>query len=157
MFYKAVGARCNVPLLILFVLQGCATTPARFAGEQVRYERTFSADYDAVWSATMDALVTSGIHVKEENKETGEIYTEWVEEQPVDRGGLFFGVYWIERYRFIISVIREGESATRLTVLCLVEEKTKGGTRSLRWVMKKSSGELEQQLLDKIEKILANQ
>lgn len=161
-FYRAVETQNLaslrlLPILILFVVQGCATTPSRFAGDWVRYERTFPAGYDAVWSATMDALVAVSIHIKKENKETGEITTEWVEEQPIQMGGLLFGTYWIERYRFIISISRVSEKAARVTVLSLVQEKTKGGTRSLRWVGKKSSGEREKELLDKIEKILAAQ
>ena len=157
MFYKVAGARCNVPLLILFMLQGCAAMSAISTGGLVKYDRTFPAGYDAVWSATMDALVSVSIHIKKENKETGEITTEWVEEQPIQMGGLLFGTYWIERYRFIISISRVSEKVIRVTVLSLVQEKTKGGTRSLRWVGKKSSGEREGELLDKIEKILATQ
>lgn len=156
MFYKAVGARCNVPLLILFMLQGCATIPGTLTGDLVRHERNFPAAYDGVWTATMDAL--EGIHIKEANKEKGRIVTEWTEKPPIQKGtGLIIDTYWIERYRFSISITRESEKNTRLNVLCLVQEKTKGGTRSLRWVQKKSSGEREQQLLDKIEKILASQ
>ncbi|MGR3310577.1 MAG: hypothetical protein ACUZ77_07345 [Candidatus Brocadiales bacterium] len=146
-----------LPHLILFVSQGCATIPAGFTGNMVGYERTFSSGYNEVWAATMDALVIGSIHIKEENKETGEIRTEWVEEQPIGRGGLLLGVYWIEKYRFIISTSRASEKVTRVSVLCLVQEKTKGGSRSFRWERKKSSGEREQQLLNEIEKILASQ
>lgn len=154
MFLGAVNL--TLPHLILFMFLGCATTPTRFTGDLVSSERTFSAGYDAVWTATMDAL--EGVHVKKANKEKGKIFTEWVEEQPIQKGtGLIIDTYWIERYRFIISVSRESEKFTRMSVLCLVQEKTKGGTRSLSWVQKKSSGEREQQLLDKIERILANQ
>ncbi len=151
-FYGLIIPAC----FALFIFQGCATTPARFAGDMVSPERTFSAGYDAVWTATMDTL--EGVHVKKANKEKGKIFTDWVEEQPIQKGtGLVIDTYWIERYRFIISVSRESEKFTRMTVLCLVQEKTKGGARSLRWVQKKSSGEREQQFLDKIEKILASQ
>jgi hypothetical protein len=151
MFYGA-GALI-LPHLILFALQGCATIPASLTGDLSRYERTFSAGYNDVWTATMDAL--EGIHIKKADKDTGKILTDWVEEPPIPKGtGLVIDTYWIERFRFIISTFREGEQVTRLTVLCMVQEKTKGGTRSLRWVGKKSLGIREQQLLDKIEKIL---
>lgn len=142
--------------LILFVFHGCAATPGGFTGGLERHERAFSAGYDDVWTATMDAL--EGIHIKKANKEAGEIVTEWVEEQPIQKGtGIIIDTYWIERYRFNISISRESDKVTRLTVLCLVQEKTKGGARSLRWARKRSSGEREKQLLDKIEEILSSQ
>ena len=151
-FYGLITLAC----FTLFIFQGCAATPARFAGDWVHYERTFSAGYDAAWTATMDAL--EDVHVKKADKEKGKIITEWVEEQPIQKGtGLVIDTYWIERYRFIISFRRESEGVTRLTVLSHVQEKTKGGTRSLRWVQKKSSGVHEEELLDEIERILANQ
>lgn len=154
MFPGAVNL--TLPHLILFMFLGCTATPTRFMGEMASYKRTFSAGYDAVWTATMDAL--EGVHVKKADKETGKIVTEWVEGQPIQKGtGLVIDTYWIERYRFIISVSRESEKFTQVNVLSMVQEKTKGGTRSLRWVQKKSSGVYEEELLDEIERILANQ
>ena len=131
---------------------------AGFIGDLAVKEKTFSADYNAVWEATMDALTVGEVYIKEENKETGEIHTEWLEGPPIGRGsGLFIGTYWVERFQFIITISKASERATRVIVLCQVQEKTKGGTRSFRWESKKSSGEHEQQLLDKVGEILANQ
>lgn len=150
-FYRAVTL--TMASVIFFLLHGCSTMSTIFTGEQLKYTRTFSAGYDDVWAATMDAL--AGVSIKKANDEAGKLETEWVEERPMQKGtGLLVDTYWVERYRFIISTSRESEMVTRLSVLCLVQEKTKGGARSFNWVRKKSSGEREQQLLDKIDEIL---
>lgn len=122
-----------------------------------KYKKTFSVDFETVWSAALFSL--DDMPLEKVDKENGIITTGWVEgwSQRKARSILtnrFMDDYWKERYRITLFV--SGSSlASSVTVRSQVQEKPRGGSAAYRWERKKSSGEKEREILIKIEEILS--
>lgn len=121
-----------------------------------KYTRNFKVDFETMWSVVIVSL--DGLPLKEIDKENGIVKTGWVEgfSQKKARGIItdrFKGDYEKER-RFITVNIQSNGLVSTVTVKCRVQEKARGGSAAYRWERVASTGEREEEILAKIEKML---
>lgn len=126
-------------LVALFTF-GCAAVP--LAPEQK--ERVYQADYDRTWFAVLDVLNERVIPLTIVQKDSGLIITDVVEA----RTGM------IDRFKLNISV-RQQSNATKVRIDGRFEYFNRSGSFDLgRWEVQESTGKLESELFQSIEKKL---
>lgn len=132
--------RIVVGWVAIFVF-GCAVAP--LAPE--KKERLFQADYDKTWFAVLDVLNERVMPLTIVQKDSGLIITDFVE----SRTGM------IERFKLNVS-IRPQLSSTKVRIDGRFEYFSRGGSFGVgRWESQESTGELEAELFQEIEKKLA--
>lgn len=152
-------------LSFIIILSGCSLpgTPSyqsnnglSHGSRSSQYTRTFSVDFETVWSAALVSL--DGMPLEKIDKENGIIKTGWIEgwSQRKARSIMtnrFLDDYWKERHRLVINLSRSN-TVSSVTVKCQIQEKARGGSAAYRWERKPSTGEKEEETLTRIEEIL---
>ena len=93
------------------------------------------------------------------NKEKGLIKTGWAEGYSQTRKARsvvtdrFLDDYWKERYRLTVT-ISGNIMASSVKVRCQLQQKPRGGSAAYRWERVKSTGEIEEEVLRRIEELL---
>lgn len=120
---------------------GCAAAP--LAPE--KKERVYPADYDRTWNAVLDVLNERVLPLRIVQKDSGIVVTDFVER----RTGA------IKRFKLNISV-RPQSSSTKVRIDGRFEYFQRGGSFDVgRWEVEESTGEVEADLFQSIEKKLA--
>ena len=154
-------------IISLFFLSGC-TLFGRPSNYQTDYGATrtqlpkdtkaFNDDFEHVWATVIMAL--GDLPLDKISKEKGIIKTGWAEGYSQTRKARsvvtdrFLNDYWKERYRLTVTISGNimGSSAK---VSCQLQQKPRGGSAAYRWQRVKSTGEIEEEVLRRIEELLA--
>ncbi len=121
------------------------------------YTETFNSDFEHVWSTVIMSL--GDLPLDKVNKEKGIIKTGWAEGFSQTRKARsvvtdrFLEDYWKERYRLTIT-ISGNIMASSVKVSCQLQQKPRGGSAAYRWQRMKSTGEIEEEVLRRIEELL---
>lgn len=119
--------------------------------------RTFNDDFEHVWATVIMAL--GDLPLAKIDKEKGIIKTGWAQgfSQTRKARGIvrdrFLEDYWKERYRLTIT-ISGNIMASSVKVRSQLQQKPRGGSAAYRWERVKSTGEIEEEVLRRIEELL---
>ncbi len=119
--------------------------------------KTFNDDFEHVWATVIMALGT--MPLDNVDKEKGIIKTGWAEGYSQTRKARsvvtdrFMEDYWKERYRLTIT-ISGNIIATTVKVRSQLQQKPRGGSAAYRWQRMKSTGEIEEEVLRRVEELL---
>ncbi len=154
-------------IISLFFLTGCSlfNRPSNYqayddgpsSSKSTKYTRTFNDDFERVWTTVIMSL--GDLPLNKINKEKGIIKTGWAEGFSQTRKARsvvtdrFFNDYWKERYRLTIT-ISGNIMASSIKVRCQLQQKPRGGSAAYRWERVKSTGEIEEEVLRRIEELL---
>ena len=154
-------------IISLFFLTGCSlfnrssdyqTYDGRSTGSQSsKYTRTFNNDFEYVWATVIMSL--GDLPLDKINKEKGIIKTGWAQGYSQTRKARsvvtdrFLDDYWKERYRLTVT-ISGNIMASSVKVSCQLQQKPRGGSAAYRWERMKSTGEIEEEVLRRIEELL---
>ena len=122
-----------------------------------KYTRTFNDDFEHVWATVIMSL--GDLPLDKINKEKGIIKTGWAEGFSQTRKARsvvtdrFLDDYWKERYRLTIT-ISGNIMVSSVKVSCQLQQKPRGGSAAYRWERMKSTGEIEGEVLRRIEELL---
>jgi hypothetical protein len=150
----------------LFLITGCSVF-GRSSNYQTDYgvtrtqpskdTRTFNDDFEHVWATVIMAL--GDLPLAKIDKEKGLIKTGWAQgfsQTRKARSALtdrFLEDYWKERYRLTVT-ISGNIIASSVKVRCQLQQKARGGSAAYRWERVKSTGEIEEEVLRRIEELL---
>ncbi len=153
-------------IISLFFITGCSLFN-RSSNYQTDYgatrtqpskdTRTFNDDFEHVWATVIMSL--GDLPLDKINKEKGIIKTGWAEDFSQTRKARsvvtdrFLEDYWKERYRLTVT-ISGNIMASSVKVRCQLQQKPRGGSAAYRWERVKSTGEIEEEALRRIEKLL---
>jgi hypothetical protein len=153
-------------IISLFLLAGCSLF-GRPSGYQTDYGAThaqppkdtksFDDDFEHVWATVIMAL--GNMPLDKVDKEKGFIKTGWAEGYSQTRKARsvvtdrFMEDYWKERYRLTIT-ISGNIIATTVKVRSQLQQKPRGGSAAYRWQRMKSTGEIEEEVLRRVEELL---
>ncbi len=157
----------KVSLIVsLFFLAGCSL-PGRPSNYQSdygasrsqlpKYTKSFNDDFEHVWATVIMAL--GDLPLAKINKEKGSIKTGWAQGYSQTRKARsvvtdrFLNDYWKERYKLNIT-ISGNIMASTVKVKCQLQQKPRGGSAAYRWERMKSTGEIEEEVLRRIEELL---
>jgi hypothetical protein len=128
------------------------------AGSQPsKYTRTFNDDFEHVWATVIMSL--GELPLDKIDKEKGVIKTGWAEGFSQTRKARsvvtarFLDDYWKERYRITVTISGNIMSSS-VKVSCQLQQKARGGSAAYRWERMKSTGEIEEEVLRRIEELL---
>ena len=127
------------------------------SSQSSKYTRTFNDDFEHVWATAIMSL--GDIPLGKINKEKGIIKTGWAEGFSQTRKARsvvtdrFLNDYWKERYRLTITV-SGNILVSSVKVRCQLQQKPRGGSAAYRWERMKSTGEIEEEVLRRIEELL---
>ena len=119
--------------------------------------RTFNDDFEHVWATVIMSL--GELPLAKIDKEKGIIKTGWVEGYSQTRKARsvvtdrFLNDYWKERYRLTITISGNIMGST-VKVRSQLQQKPRGGSAAYRWQRMKSTGEIEEEVLRRIEELL---
>ncbi len=122
-----------------------------------KYTKTFNDDFEHVWATVIMSL--GDLPLDKTNKEQGIIKTGWAEGFSQTRKARsvvtdrFLDDYWKERYRLTITV-SGNIMVSSVKVSCQLQQKPRGGSAAYRWERVKSTGEIEEEVLRRIEELL---
>ncbi len=122
-----------------------------------KYTRTFNDDFEHVWATAIMSL--GDLPLDKINKEKGIIKTGWAEGFSQTRKARsvvtdrFLNDYWKERYRLTITV-SGNIMVSSVKVSCQLQQKPRGGSAAYRWERMKSTGEIEGEVLRRIEELM---
>ena len=122
-----------------------------------KYTRTFNDDFEHVWGTVIMSL--GDLPLDKINKEKGIIKTGWAQGYSQTRKARsvvtdrFMEDYWKERYRLTIT-ISGNIMASTVKVRSQLQQKPRGGSAAYRWERMKSTGEIEEEVLRRIEELL---
>jgi hypothetical protein len=122
-----------------------------------KYTYSFNDDFEHVWATVIMAL--GDMPLDKIDKEKGTIKTGWVEGYSQTRKARsvvtdrFLEDYWKERYKLNIT-ISGNIMASTVKVRCQLQQKPRGGSAAFRWQRMKSTGEIEEEVLMRIEELL---
>ncbi|MCP4254580.1 MAG: hypothetical protein GY775_14480 [Candidatus Scalindua sp.] len=153
-------------IISLFFLTGCSLF-GRSSGYQSDYGATlaqspkdtksFNDDFEHVWATVIMAL--GNLPLDKIDKEKGIIKTGWAEGYSQTRKARsvvtdqFLEDYWKERYRLTIT-ISGNIMASTVKVRSQLQQKPRGGSAAYRWQRMKPTGEIEEEVLRRIEELL---
>ena len=153
-------------IISLFFLSGC-TLFGRPSNYQTDYGATrtqlpkdtkaFNDDFEHVWATVIMAL--GDLPLDKISKEKGIIKTGWAEGYSQTRKARsvvtdrFLNDYWKERYRLTIT-ISGNIMGSSVKVRSQLQQKPRGGSAAYRWERIKSTGEIEEEVLRRIEELL---
>ncbi len=153
-------------IISLFFLAGCSLF-GRPSGYQTDYGATrvqspkdiksFDDDFEHVWATVIMAL--GNMPLDKIDKEKGIIKTGWAEGYSQTRKARsvvtdrFMEDYWKERYRLTIT-ISGNIIASTVKVRSQLQQKPRGGSAAYRWQRMKSTGEIEEEVLRRVEELL---
>ncbi|MBT7210508.1 MAG: hypothetical protein HN862_03705 [Candidatus Scalindua sp.] len=153
-------------IISLFFLSGC-TLFGRPSNYQTDYGATrtqlpkdtkaFNDDFEHVWATVIMAL--GDLPLDKISKEKGIIKTGWAEGYSQTRKARsvvtdrFLNDYWKERYRLTVT-ISGNIMGSSVKVSCQLQQKPRGGSAAYRWQRVKSTGEIEEEVLRRIEELL---
>ena len=154
-------------IISLFFLSGC-TLFGRPSNYQTDYGATrtqlpkdtkaFNDDFEHVWATVIMAL--GDLPLDKISKEKGIIKTGSAEGYSQTRKARsvvtdrFLNDYWKERYRLTVT-ISGNIMGSSVKVSCQLQQKPRGGSAAYRWQRVKSTGEIEEEVLRRIEELLA--
>jgi hypothetical protein len=154
-------------IISLFFLTGCSsfddssgyqTYDGRSTGSRSsQYTRTFDDDFEHVWATVIMSL--GELPLDKIDKEKGVIKTGWAEGFSQTRKARsvvtdrFLDDYWKERYRITVTISGNIMSSS-VKVSCQLQQKARGGSAAYRWERMKSTGEIEEEVLRRIEELL---
>ncbi len=154
-------------IISLFFLAGCSlfnrsssyqAYDGRSTGTQLpKHTMSFNDDFEHVWATVIMAL--GDMPLAKIDKEKGFIKTGWAEGFSQTRKARsvvtdrFLNDYWKERYRLSIT-ISGSILASSVKVSCQLQQKPRGGSAAYRWQRMKSTGEIEEEVLRRIEELL---
>ena len=119
--------------------------------------KSFNDDFEHVWATAIMSL--GDLPLGKINKEKGIIKTGWAEGFSQTRKARsvvtdrFLDDYWKERYRLTITV-SGNIMASSVKVSCQLQQKPRGGSAAYRWQRMTSTGEIEGEVLRRIEELL---
>lgn len=122
-----------------------------------QFTRTFDDDFEHVWATVIMSL--GDLPIDKIDKENGIIKTGWAEGFSQTRKARsvvtdrFLDDYWKERYRITVT-ISGNIMGSSVTVGCQLQQKSRGGSAAYRWERMKSTGEIEDEVLRRIEELL---
>jgi hypothetical protein len=122
-----------------------------------KYTRTFNDDFEHVWATVIMSL--GDLPLDKIKKEKGVIKTGWAQGYSQTRKARsvvtdrFLKDYWKERYKLTVT-ISGNIMASSVTVRCQLQQKPRGGSAAYRWQRVKSTGEIEEEVLNRIEERL---
>ena len=122
-----------------------------------KHTRTFNDDFEYVWATVIMSL--GDLPLDKINKEKGLIKTGWAKGYSQTRKARsvvtdrFLDDYWKERYRLTVT-ISGNIMASSVKVRCQLQQKARGGSAAYRWQRMKSTGEIEEEVLRRIEELL---
>ncbi len=122
-----------------------------------KYTRTYNSDFEHVWATVIMSL--GDLPLDKINKEKGLIKTGWAEGYSQTRKARsvvterFLDDYWKERYRITVTISGNIMSSS-VKVSCQLQQKARGGSAAYRWERMKSTGEIEEEVLRRIEELL---
>ena len=122
-----------------------------------KYTKSFNDDFEHVWATVIMAL--GDLPLEKINKGKGIIKTGWAQGYSQTRKARsvvtdrFMEDYWKERYRLTIT-ISGNIMASSVKVRSQLQQKPRGGSAAYRWQRMKSTGEIEEEVLRKIEELL---
>ena len=153
-------------IISLFLVTGCPQL-GRPSGYQSDYGATrtqppkdtksFNDDFEHVWATVIMAL--GNMPLDKIDKEKGYIKTGWAEGFSQTRKARsvvtdrFMEDYWKERYRLTIT-ISGNIIASTVKVRSQLQQKPRGGSAAYRWQRMKSTGEIEEEVLRRVEELL---
>ena len=153
-------------VISLFFITGCSMF-GRSSNYQTDYGATrtqppkdtksFNDDFEHVWATVIMAL--GNMPLDKIDKEKGIIKTGWAEGFSQTRKARsvvtdrFLDDYWKERYRLTITV-SGNIMVSSVKVSCQLQQKPRGGSAAYRWERMKSTGEIEEEVLRRIEELL---
>jgi hypothetical protein len=153
-------------IISLLFLTGCSLF-GRSSGYQSDYGATpaqspkdtksFNDDFEHVWATVIMAL--GNLPLDKIDKEKGIIKTGWAQGYSQTRKARsvvtdrFMEDYWKERYRLTIT-ISGNIIASTVKVRSQLQQKPRGGSAAYRWQRMKSTGEIEEEVLRRIEELL---
>ncbi len=148
----------------LFFLTGCSLFDRSSnyqtydgSSQSSKHTRTFNDDFEYVWATVIMSL--GDLPLDKINKEKGIIKTGWAQGYSQTRKARsvvtdrFLNDYWKERYRLTIT-ISGNFMASSVRVKCQLQQKARGGSAAYRWERVKSTGEIEEEVLRRIEELL---
>ncbi len=154
-------------IILLFFFTGCSafdhssgyqTYDGRSTGSHSsQYTRTFDDDFEHVWATVIMSL--GELPLDKIDKEKGVIKTGWAEGFSQTRKARsvvtdrFLDDYWKERYRITVTISGNVMSSS-VKVSCQLQQKARGGSAAYRWERMKSTGEIEEEVLRRIEELL---
>jgi hypothetical protein len=153
-------------IISLFFLTGCSlfnrsssyqSDYGATRTQSSKHTRTFNDDFEYVWATVIMSL--GDLPLDKINKEKGLIKTGWAEGYSQTRKARsvvtdrFLEDYWKERYRLTVT-ISGNIMASSVTVRCQLQQKARGGSAAYRWERVKSTGEIEEEVLRRIEELL---
>ena len=119
--------------------------------------KSFDDDFEHVWATVIMAL--GNIPLDKIDKEKGIIKTGWAQGYSQTRKARsvvtdrFMEDYWKERYRLTIT-ISGNIIASTVKVRSQLQQKPRGGSAAYRWQSMKSTGEIEEEVLRRVEELL---
>jgi hypothetical protein len=119
--------------------------------------KSFNDDFEHVWATVIMAL--GNLPLDKIDKEKGIIKTGWAQGYSQTRKARsvvtdrFMEDYWKERYRLTIT-ISGNIMASSVKVRSQLQQKPRGGSAAYRWQRMKSTGEIEEEILRRIEELL---
>ncbi len=153
-------------IISLFFLTGCSLF-GRSSSYQSDYganiaqspkdTKSFNDDFEHVWATVIMAL--GNMPLDKIDKEKGIIKTGWAEGYSQTRKARsvvtdrFLEDYWKERYRLTIT-ISGNIMASTVKVRSQLQQKPRGGSAAYRWQRMKPTGEIEEEVLRRIEELL---
>jgi hypothetical protein len=153
-------------IISLFFLTGCSmfnrsssyqSDYGATRTQSSKHTRTFNDDFEYVWATVIMSL--GDLPLDKINKEKGIIKTGWAQGYSQTRKARsvvtdrFLDDYWKERYRLTVT-ISGNIMASSVTVRCQLQQKPRGGSAAYRWQRMKSTGEIEEEVLRRIEELL---
>ena len=153
-------------IISLFLLSGCSLfgRPSGYQSDYgashsqlPKYTKSFNDDFEHVWATVIMAL--GDMPLDKINKEKGTIKTGWAQGYSQTRKARsvvtdrFLNDYWKERYRLTIT-ISGNIMASTVKVRSQLQQKPRGGSAAYRWQRMKSTGEIEEEVLRRIEELL---
>jgi uncharacterized lipoprotein len=153
-------------IISLFFLTGCSmfnrsssyqSDYGATRTQSSKHTRTFNDDFEYVWATVIMSL--GDLPLDKINKEKGIIKTGWAQGYSQTRKARsvvtdrFFEDYWKERYKLTVT-ISGNIMASSVKVRCQLQQKPRGGSAAYRWERVKSTGEIEEEVLRRIEELL---
>jgi len=157
----------TILIISLFFITGCSlfdrsSSYQAYDGRSTdshssKYTRTFNDDFEHVWATVIMAL--GDLTLDKINKEKGIIKTGWAQGFSRTRKARsvvtdrFLDDYWKERYRLTVTV-SGNIMVSSVKVRSHLQQKPRGGSAAYRWQRMKSTGEIEEAVLRRIENLL---
>ncbi len=122
-----------------------------------KYSRSFNDDFEHVWATVIMSL--GNLPLDKIDKDKGIIKTGWVEGFSQTRKARsvvtsrFLNDYWKERYRLTVT-ISGNIMASSVKVRCQLQQKPRGGSAAYRWERVKPTGEIEEEVLRRVEELV---